>query len=169
MLCLLFPELYPSIIHAKPVFVHLSNVQQEMEFHCAVCYLLNSIFYQCKTSFIHFPNVQQEIEFQLGSALPVRPCKMASLSFTSRPKHCAVYYLLNSFYFTITNSTIKMQNQFFFKCATGNGISTWLYTPSKIMQIMPVSYKLPDLNIVQYFICLILSFSDDQQKIMQDA
>ena len=116
-----------------------------------------------------FSNLQQKIEFQLGSTLPVRPCKMASISYNSRPKHCAVNYPLNSFYSTITNATIVMRNLFFFKCATGNGISTWLYTPSKIVQIIPVSYKLPDLNNVQYITCLILSFSDDQQKIMQDT
>ena len=50
--------------------------------------------YKCKTSF--FSSVQQEMEFQLGSKLPVKLCKIASLSYASRPKHSAVYYMLNS-------------------------------------------------------------------------
>ena len=40
--------------------------------------------------------VEQEIDFQLGSILPVKSCKIASLSFASRAKHCTVYFLLNS-------------------------------------------------------------------------
>ena len=43
--------------------------------------------------------VEQEIDFHLSSTLPVKSCKIASLSYTSRPKHCAVYYLMNSILF----------------------------------------------------------------------
>ena len=31
------------------------------------------------------------MEFQIGSTLPVKSCKIASLSYTSRAEHCAVY------------------------------------------------------------------------------
>ena len=60
--------------------------------HCVVYYLLNSILLlSIQNSFFHSSNVQQEMEFQIGSTLPVKSCKITSLSYTSRPEHCAVY------------------------------------------------------------------------------
>ena len=35
------------------------------------------------------------MEFHFGSTPPVKSCKIASLSSTSRAKHCVVYFLLN--------------------------------------------------------------------------
>ena len=43
-----------------------------------------------------FPSkVKQEMEFHFSSTLPVKSCKIASLSYTFRTKQCAVYLLLN--------------------------------------------------------------------------
>ena len=67
--------------------------------------------------------IEQEIDFQLGSIIPIKSNKIVSLSYISR----AVYYLLN--YILL----LSMQNHFFL-CATGNGISHWYYTPSRIMK-----------------------------------
>ena len=47
--------------------------------------------------------MQQEIEFQICSPLPVKSCKIASISYTSRAINCA-FYLPLEFYFPIINS-----------------------------------------------------------------
>ena len=87
------------------------------------------LYWECtaklKFHFLCFPfsNVKQEIEFQLGSALPVNSCKIASLSFSSGARCCGLYFILTSVL------QFLMQTQFFwefhFLCGTGNGFSTW--------------------------------------------
>ena len=87
------------------------------------------LYWECtaklKFHFLCFPfsNVKQEIEFQLGSALPVNSCKIASLSFSSGARCCRLYFILTSVL------QFLMQTQFFwefhFLCGTGNGFSTW--------------------------------------------
>ena len=87
---------------------------------------LNSIFpFSMKNQFFfHFSNEQQEMEFQVvflifspsilpleldmtKNVLPVRSCKISILSFTSRAKHCAVSFILNSVL------QLSTQNRFF--------------------------------------------------------
>ena len=123
-MCSLLPlEFYLSTNNVNPVLFCSSNVQKEMEFQIgstlqvksckiaslsyisraihragAAYYLLNSILLLLMQN-LSFPKFHfllgQEIDFQLGSTLPVKSCKIASLSYISRAKHCAVYYLLN--------------------------------------------------------------------------
>ena len=57
--------------------------------------------------FFHFSNVQQEMEPQFGSIPPAKSSKIVILSFTSKAKHGAVYFLLKSVLL------LSLQNQFF--------------------------------------------------------
>ena len=90
-------------------------------------------------------NVEQEMEFQIGSTLQVNACQIASLSQTSRAKHCAVFYLLNSI------SLLSIQIQFYFVLQMCN--RKWNFRLVVHSQQnhakLPVSYIYPELNIVQ--------------------
>ena len=84
-----------------------------------------------QNQFFFSSNMQQEMEFQICSTFPVKSCKIASLSYTSRAIHCALYLPLE-LYIIIINA--KPVVSLFFKCATGNGISNWYYTLCRIIK-----------------------------------
>ena len=61
---------------------------------CIVYYILNSVLVSSlQNQFLNdsISYLEKEMDFELGSILLVKSCKIASLSYASRAKHCTVY------------------------------------------------------------------------------
>ena len=70
--------------------------------YCTLNYILNSVLVSSlQNRFLNYSisYLEKEIDFELGSIHLVKSCKITSLSYASRAKHCTVLHL--EFYFTI--------------------------------------------------------------------
>ena len=110
------------------------SLSYSSRYKCTIYWFFNFIPVISMENF--FPSkVKQEMEFHFGSTLPVKSCKIASLSYTFRAKQCAVYFHLNIVIVSLLYSCrykffncipiISMQNFFPPEGETGNGISFW--------------------------------------------
>ena len=102
-----------------------------------------------------FSNVKQEIEFQLGSAIPVKSCKIDSYSYTFKALHCKVNTSWIIYYYYKCKISFFFILQMFNKKWYFNLVVCFNWNHLKL----PVFHLLPELSILQYISSWILYYN----------